>query len=412
MIAVAGSVRGFICVSRPLTAASVHTEPGTAPDSTGSRCCSDAAPENQRITPRRPPGSIPNYDVAMVVDAARALGDVPRAAPTLADARRAADALAHLDPGLVLLYGSVAEDTADADSDLDLVVVFDDLGDYGERSLLRRRAMEAVEGAIGRHVDVRVTDRPEWRRRTACVSSFERHVESCAVTLRERRAGDVDWHKEIPITPTDAGMAEASLDAVAQALVSLNNELTPYVHELEASKSGDVEWEERSRARRMRRLCATAQTTMETALKALNHALPGPHPPRTHDLATLIELLPTKANERDVLKAAIRGLDLGEAAQWREMGTYPGDFPAERSTLEHATRMVNAAARLTLAVVDLVEDRLGESEPSREVRSELHRLAGRAAPTPIPDDEPLPGAGRTSQTLPELTAEDMTRQPH
>ena len=347
----------------------------------------------------------------MVVDAAHALEGVPRAAPTLADAQRAADALAHLDPGLVLLYGSVAEGTADADSDLDLVVVFDDLGDYGERSLLRRRAMEAAESAIGRHVDVRVTDRPEWKRRTACVSSFERHVESCAVTLRDRRPGDVDWHKEIPITPTDARMAEASLDAVAQALVSLNNELTPYVHELEASEVGDVEWEKRSRARRMRRLCATAQTTMETALKALNHALPGPHPPRTHDLATLIELLPTKANERDVLKAAIRGLDLGEAAQWREMGTYPGDFPAEvvaeRSTLEHATRMVNATARLTLAVVDLVEDRLGESEPSREVRAELHRLSGRAAPTP--NDEPPPGVVHNRHTLPELTTKDMTR---
>ena len=357
------------------------------------------------------PARCSNYHVAMVVDAARALEGVPRAAPTLADAQRAADALAHLDPGLVLLYGSVAEGTADADSDLDLVVVFDDLGDYGERSLLRRRAMEAAEGAIGRHVDVRVTDRPEWKRRTACVSSFERHVEKCAVTLRDRRPGDVDWHKEIPITPTDARMAEASLDAVAQALVSLNNELTPYVHELEASEVGDVEWEKRSRARRMRRLCATAQTTMETALKALNHALPGPHPPRTHDLATLIDLLPTKANERDVLKAAIRGLDLGEAAQWREMGTYPGDFPAEvvteRSTLEHATRMVNAAARLTLAVVDLVEDRLGESEPSREVRAELDRLAGRAAPTP--KDEPPPGVVHNRRTLPELTTKDMTR---
>ena len=314
----------------------------------------------------------------------------------------------------MLLYGSVADDTADADSDLDLVVVFDDLGDYGARPLLMRRAKEAVEGAIGRHVDVRVTDRPEWRARTACVSSFERHVASCAVMLRERRAGDVDWLKEIPIPPTDAGMAEASLGDLAQALEALAQDLTPYVQEAEAMGSGDAAREGLSRARRMRRVCASAQTAMETGLKALNHALPGPHPPRTHDLAVLIDLLPATADERSRLKTAIRGLDLGAAAQWREMGTYPGDFVAEvvaeRSTPEHAARMVNAAARLISAVVDLVEDRLGESESSCEVRAELCRLVGAAAPTP--DDEPPPGVRRTSQTLPELTAQDMTRPAH
>ncbi len=356
--------------------------------------------------------ALPQYRVTMVVDTASAPHSGLRAAPTLDDARRAADALAHLDPGLVLLHGSVAEGAADADSDLDLVVVFDDLGDYSQRSLLWRRVKEAAEGAIGRRVDVRVTDRPEWKARTACVSSFERHIASRAVTLRERRAGDVDWHKEIPIPPTDEDMAQSSLDAVAQALVSLNNGLTPYVQELEASESGDVDWEERSRARRMRRVCASAQAAMETGLKALNHALPGPHPPRTHDLAALIGLLPVEPGERGRLAEAIRGLDLSAAAEWREMGTYPGDFAAgivaERSTPEHAAKMVNAAARLTLVVVDLVEDRLGESGASREVRAELSRLAGPSGPRRREFTPPDP---RQRQNLRELTPEDMTRQP-
>lgn len=314
-------------------------------------------------------------------------GDVDgaeRAAPTLEHARQAADALARLDPGLVLLHGSVVSGTAGADSDLDLVVVFDDLGDYSQRSLLRRRAKEAAESAIGRRVDLRVTDRPEWKARCECVSSFERHVAAGAVTLRERRAGDVDWHKEIPIPPTDEGMAQASLDAVAQALEELIQGLTPYAQETEAMKSGDAAREAVSRARRMRRVCASAQTAMETGLKALNHALPGPHPPRTHDLAGLIGLLPVEPDERDRLAAAIEGLDLSAAAQWREMGTYPGDFAADivadRSTPEHASTMVNAAARLTQVVVKLVEDRLGESDASHEVRAELSRLAGPSGP--------------------------------
>ena len=174
----------------------------------------------------------------------------------------------------------------------------------------------------------------------------------------------------------------------------------------------------------MRRLCATAQTAMETALKALNHAVPGPHPPRTHDLAALIELLPTTTAERGRLLVALptttaergrllvalRGLDLAEAAQWREMGTYPGDFAAEvvagRSTPEHAATMANATARLTLTVVTMIEDRLGESGPSREARAELSRLVNEEASA----HESHPGRGCAGRALPVLTSKDMTRR--
>lgn len=347
----------------------------------------------------------------MVVEAGGVDGGT-RAAPTLEHARQAADALAQLDPGLVLLHGSVVSGTAGADSDLDLVVVFDDLGDYSQRSLLRRRAKEAAESAIGRRVDLRVTDRPEWKARCECVSSFERHVAAGAVTLRERRAGDVDWHKEIPIPPTDEGMAQASLSHLAQALEEVAQSLAPYEREAEAMESGDRAAEERSRSRRMRRVCASAQAAMETGLKALNHALPGAHPPRTHDLSRLIGRLPVEAVERDRLLAAIQGLDLEAAAQWREMGTYPGDFAgeivAERSMPEHAATMVSAAVRLTRAVVDLVEDRLGESDASHEVRVELLRLAGPPGPR---RDEFTPPDLRRRQNLREPTPEDTTRQP-
>ncbi len=325
------------------------------------------------------------------------------------DARRAADALSFLDPGLVLVYGSVAAGTADAGSDVDLVVVLDDLGDYSQRPRLRRRARQAAESAIGRPVDVRITDRPEWKARTECMSSFERHVASTAVTLRQRRAGHVDWHKEIPIPPTDEDLAQASLDDLTQALVALNHDLTPYVQELEADEADDAEWAARSRARRMRRVCASAQAAMETGLLALNHALPGPHPPRTHDLSALIDLLPVTSSEHKRLAAAVQGLDLAAATRWREMGTYPGDFEdevvSERSTPEHAATMVNAAARLTLAVADLLEDRSGRSDGSREVRSELYRLVGLPAPQPHSGSQADPS--QPPRALPELAPEDL-----
>ncbi len=346
----------------------------------------------------------------MIADVAADRTDARLSAPTLDDAQQAADALSFLDPGLVLVYGSVVDGTADAGSDVDLMVVFDDLGAYGQRSLLRRRAREAAESVIGRPVDVRVTDRPEWRARTECVSSFERHVASGAITLRERRAKHVDWHKEIPIPPTDEGMARASLGDLAQALEALTNALAPYAQEAEAAESGDPVQAAVSRARRMRRVCALAQEAMETGLKALNHALPGPHPPRTHDLGALIGLLPVTPGERDRLDSAVRDLDLATAAQWRQMGTYPGDFEAEvvaeRSTREHAATMVNATARLTLAVVDLLEDRLGDSHASHEVRTELSRLVGLPAPPLHHRSQPDPSH---PHALPELTPEDMCR---
>ena len=78
--------------------------------------------------------------------------------------------------------------------------------------------------------------------------------------------------------PTDDDMAQSSLDAVGAALVSLNNELDPLrAGTARRASRADVDWEERSRARRMRRVCASAQAAMETGLKALNaSARPAP----------------------------------------------------------------------------------------------------------------------------------------
>lgn len=105
--------------------------------------------------------------------------------PELDDARRAAAVLGReLDPGEVLLFGSVAQGAACSDSDLDLVLVFDDLGDYADPQQLEVRARKAIRDATGFASDVRVTDRPEWEARAKrCRSTFETHIASHAVTL-------------------------------------------------------------------------------------------------------------------------------------------------------------------------------------------------------------------------------------
>ena len=78
----------------------------------------------------------------------------------------------------------------------------------------------------------------------------------------------------------------------------------------------------------------------------------------THDdLAALIELLPTTTAERGGLRRRFGDSTSPKAAQWREMGTYPGDFAPEvvagRSTPGHAATMANAAARLTCVWLDV-----------------------------------------------------------
>ncbi|WP_419842812.1 nucleotidyltransferase family protein [Candidatus Poriferisodalis sp.] len=117
--------------------------------------------------------------------------------PTLADARRAAERLAEgHGVGQVLLFGSLARGEACEGSDIDLVAVFDDLGDYRTRRDLRLELLDVAEAVAGCAVDLRVTDRAEWRLRCERVSnSFERHVSSDVVALVDLPAGDVDWDK-------------------------------------------------------------------------------------------------------------------------------------------------------------------------------------------------------------------------
>ena len=95
-------------------------------------------------------------------------GGVPRIArtrtalPTRADARRAADALSAIGARQVLLFGSVAQGDPNLESDIDLVAVFDDLGDYRRRQNIETQARRAVEDACGWASDILITDRVEW----------------------------------------------------------------------------------------------------------------------------------------------------------------------------------------------------------------------------------------------------------
>ena len=93
--------------------------------------------------------------------------------PTLEEAERAAKVVAGEGAGRVVLFGSVARGDAHRHSDIDLMVIFDNL-DYALRED-RTIKLEALAGAdAGCPVDVHLTDRPEWKMRTEqVVTSFE-----------------------------------------------------------------------------------------------------------------------------------------------------------------------------------------------------------------------------------------------
>ena len=293
--------------------------------------------------------------------------------PTLDDAREAAAVLEKaLDPAEVLLFGSVARGTQNPDSDLDLILVFDDLGDYSTRRDIAGQASDAVRAATGLISDVRVTDRPEWEVRSKqCKSTFEAHIASHAVTLRSRPPNsDIDWDKEIGMAPTDERQAAAGLENTTNALNNLLHLLSPSNHESDALAAGDHRYADSMTHSRMLSVCAQSQTAMETSFKALIHALKGPHPEKVHSIGGLLDAARGQLEQEhaDQLDAALQGVSPQAASVWRETGTYPADIgirgdPAT-ATPDFAARMAAAAAAMTRACVNAMTDELGHTPPA------------------------------------------------
>ena len=239
-------------------------------------------------------------------------------APTAREAQQAADRLAAAGAGRVLLFGSVARGRASADSDIDLVAIFDDI-DYSERHSIRRALCEAAGSVVERPVEVFVTDRAEWRRRTREISaSFEAGIASAAVVLVDRPAEAVRWDKEIglPDSNTDEALdrldeALDRLDEASKALHSMRARLLPDDWEgLEPEDDHVTRW-------RLVDVCSSGTMAVETALKALAaaHGAPAPHKHRI-DL-----LVPLAGRRADDVRTALADLEANTLAR--------GDAPTE-----------------------------------------------------------------------------------
>lgn len=261
----------------------------------------------------------------------------------------------------MLLFGSVACGRATVRSDIDLVAIFDDI-DYRERLAIRSELCAAAESVVDSPVEVFVTDRAEWRRRTQEVSaSFEAWIAASAVVLVDRPAGAVRWDKEIGLADNNTDEALGRLDEASKALSTMTRAMHPDEWEMtDPQQDHATRW-------RLIDVCSAGAMATETALKALAaaHDTPAPHKhridllvplagPRTHDVRTALADLETNT---------VAGGDepYGDLSIWRAAGTYIADRPDIDS--DTVAAMAPRIARAATAVTAIAADELDAVAP-------------------------------------------------
>ena len=303
--------------------------------------------------------------------------------PTTADARRAARELAAAGASRVLLFGSVARGDANERSDIDLVAVFDDI-DYSQRFVLRNRLATAAEDAAGHPVEVIVTDRPEWKRRTSAVSSsFEAGIAAGATVLIDRPAGSVRWDKEIGLPDNNPAEALGRLDEAAKALDLMVARLLPSDYEAQAFLEDDGSTERLRRGWRLIDVCSAGAMTVETALKALA-ALTGRPAPHKHRIDLLLPLTGDRADDARAALAALEHntLEAGkppynDLSIWRQAGTYIADRPDIGS--EAASRLAPRIARAAVELAAMAADEIAAEADADPAIGRMRQIAAEAA---------------------------------
>ncbi len=271
-------------------------------------------------------------------------------APSLDTARLAADELAAAGVGRVLLFGSLARGDEHA-RDVDLVAIYDDLGDYSERWNRRCELVRRAEAAAGCSVDLLVTDAPEWAVRTERVPcSLEAHIDTYALLLADSDAHvDIHWDKEIGLPDNATAEVQARHRDTTVAVSRLTDALRVGDNELDAIGDGDTEAFVSAEEWRFAGACAQAHLVVECGAKTMIALATNTAPPRSHNIDTLVDLLPT--DERNLWAVLTAHIDTAEFHQWRQGGTYTADLPIDGFDEDYlatvATVALNVAAHVT-----------------------------------------------------------------
>lgn len=300
----------------------------------------------------------------------------PAEAPTREDAALAADALVSAGASMVLLFGSVARGDAGLHSDLDLVAVFDDL-DYATRFDVRAELVAAAVGATLCDVDILVTDRPEWRRRSGRVSSsLEAAIAPDAAVLADVGAGTVRWGKEIGLAATNEEEALDRLEDAQLHFVSVRRHLRPDDSTAWLGAPLNVADEAMVERVRLRDLCAFAALAIESTVKAFRAAAGG-QGRLTHSIWPLLgqtgehrdalveALAPVRANSipdpRDA--AGETRPHYNDVGLMRTAGTYVSEVPG--ATFERLADLAPRMCRAATAAALLAAQRLAPGAPDR-----------------------------------------------
>ena len=263
------------------------------------------------------------------------------APPSIRDALRAVEML----PGSVRLFGSVARSEATESSDIDLLVVLDDV-DYGRVSSIAGELRWEARNRTGLPLDVWVSDWPRWESNIIHPFTLEGRALKDGRWLKYVPPGaDVKWGKKV--APT-----EVRINLLDNAIDTLNSHLAGIV---EKCQIGDPEkWaiEQKNEpgywkalVRRLGRMLGDCRVILGEAFAVINHLAVVAHPKDDglqHGLHSTYEAFGEELNGdfHDMLASA--GVDIGEtvegvrkwlewAQKWRSKGTYhPDDLSEDR----------------------------------------------------------------------------------
>ena len=317
------------------------------------------------------------------------------AVPTMDAAQRAAEVVASQGAARVLLFGSLARGVPGPDSDIDLVAIFADLGDYSQRRAVKLRLQEAARAAAGHPVDLHVTDFPEWIKRTTEVTaSFEASITGEALVLANREPSVTpDWGKEIGLVDNNLDEAGRRFGDIETHCRELANHLRPDEFEAAAGASDG----ERYRLNRMRQICGDAARAIENALKTLV-ALEGTSPKKVHNIDDLLAQMRDRRLAEGVRRSiASSGLTGKAIANWHVKSNYANDVKIQWVEAEaDKTAMVNLAGACAAAAADAYRAAGGDpqllhgmSEALDKIRRDGPGALG-AAPVFAPLDEADP----------------------
>ena len=272
----------------------------------------------------------------------------PSFVPTMAKAERAAKVMASAGAGRVLLFGSVARGEAHPHSDIDLMVIFDDL-DYPRRQDLTMELERLARAEVGFAVDVHLTDRPEWKMRTEQVAtSFENRVKDQALLLVDKEPGDINWDKEMVKPESDYEEALERLSQVGNALVGIQTNLVPSEYQRLMEQTGQEMEAFAVYEQRLALGCAAGHLTVETAVKTLIHlSAPPQAQPWGRDISNLLPQLPQP--HKNEIEKRLAEVGVKNLQRWQQQAHY------ERfatPTVEMFTEIATAACSVALYTAD------------------------------------------------------------